>query len=201
MPTVLSYNNNVPNGPDDPADDQPLMLTNTQSINSWVTFDHVGFNTAPPGTSSGLHSQVTFAQAVNSPPGFPNGGNAQLWDGNNGAGVGFPFWSNSSGSFALVNLLPSVLATGYSAIAGGLIIQWGIQTLPGTSNPTGTITFPLAGGFPTACFNVIVSLQATANTSTSNTIFVMGTPTKNSFNWGFTGSTSYNNFYWIALGN
>ena len=53
----ISYNLNIPNGPDNPSTDQPNMKTNTNSISSFVAVDHVGFNSS----SGGTHLQTTYS--------------------------------------------------------------------------------------------------------------------------------------------
>lgn len=95
-------------------------------------------------------------------------------------------------------------ANGYQWI-GGMLIQWGIVFLTnGSVNAptTGTVNFVFPNiNFPNACFTVITSLQSTVQTSSSNTVGIVGTPGTSSFNWGYTGTKSYNNFYWFAIGN
>jgi hypothetical protein len=73
--SAISYNYyaNIPNAPDNPSFDQPLMQVNSQSINSIIAVDHVGFKSTGsggPGTSGGQHLQVTF-NGKNVPAGAP----------------------------------------------------------------------------------------------------------------------------------
>ena len=65
---TFPYTAGIPNPPNNPSQDVPVMQTNANTINSWVQVDHTGFNNA----NAGIHKQVTFAlnQAA---PGFPNG--------------------------------------------------------------------------------------------------------------------------------
>ena len=51
------YTTGIPNPPDNPSSDVSNMQTNTNTINSWVAVDHIGFNNA----AGGLHKQVSFA--------------------------------------------------------------------------------------------------------------------------------------------
>lgn len=53
----FTYNTAVPAANDNPSNDQPDMLTNTQSINSIWAIDHVTFQGNPAGT----HLQTTFS--------------------------------------------------------------------------------------------------------------------------------------------
>jgi hypothetical protein len=52
----FTYNTNIPAASHNPSDDQPLMETNTNSINSWVQTDHYGFGTG----TDGWHLQTTL---------------------------------------------------------------------------------------------------------------------------------------------
>lgn len=94
----------------------------------------------------------------------------------------------------------SAATNGYQWV-GGVLMQWGIVNTPSS---TGTVTFATSNvSFPNNCFNVQVSLVAHAGGSgTVNTISsITGTVTKNSFNYSYTGTTSYSAFYWFAIGN
>jgi hypothetical protein len=58
----------------------------------------------------------------------------------------------------------ATLATnGYQILPSGLILQWGINTQHTGNHPggilNGTVSFPLAGGFPTAVFSVTAALE------------------------------------------
>lgn len=54
---TISYNLNIPDGPNNPSNDQPKMKVNTNAIDAWTAIDHVKFDTSPAGT----HKQVTFS--------------------------------------------------------------------------------------------------------------------------------------------
>jgi hypothetical protein len=63
MTMSFTYYPTIPNAPDNPSYDQPLMQINSQSINSLIGIDHVTFNSigaGGPGASGGQHLQVTF---------------------------------------------------------------------------------------------------------------------------------------------
>ncbi len=59
----ITYNLDIPDGPNNPSNDQPKMKTNTNAINSWTSIDHVEFIADPAGT----HKQVTYS-SKNVPP-------------------------------------------------------------------------------------------------------------------------------------
>lgn len=179
-------NVNVPNGPNNPSDDQPEMKTNYANISGFLSVDHVN----PGATFNGIHKQVHLINQA--APGLVGSGGV-LYSNIQG-GQAWPFWQNASGIVQLISGLPS-FANGITTLSGGIVLQWGIQVLPGP----GTVNF--LNTFPTNAPIVIVSLQANAATSSSNTISVLGTPSTTSFQYNFTGTTSYNNFYWLAIGN
>lgn len=52
---TFTYNNAIPAAANNPSNDQPDMLTNTQSINSIIAVDHASFNTANGGTHTQMH--------------------------------------------------------------------------------------------------------------------------------------------------
>lgn len=55
--SAISYNLNIPDGPNNPSDDQPLMKINTNAIDTILAVDHVSFN----ANNGGTHDQVTFS--------------------------------------------------------------------------------------------------------------------------------------------
>lgn len=64
--SLISYNLDIPNAPNNPSNDQPDMKTNTNAINQIIGIDHVTFNTQ----NSGTHLQVTYS-SKNVPPTDP----------------------------------------------------------------------------------------------------------------------------------
>jgi len=59
---MVTYNLDIPDGPNNPSNDQPKMKTNTNAIQTLLSVDHVGFNTngSPPNGVGGHHLQVSF---------------------------------------------------------------------------------------------------------------------------------------------
>lgn len=59
---MVTYNLGIPDGPNNPSNDQPKMKTNTNAIQTLISVDHVGFNTngSPPNGVGGHHLQVSF---------------------------------------------------------------------------------------------------------------------------------------------
>lgn len=59
---MVTYNLDIPDGPNNPSNDQPKMKTNTNAIQTLISVDHVGFNTdgSAPNGVGGHHLQVSF---------------------------------------------------------------------------------------------------------------------------------------------
>lgn len=86
---------------------------------------------------------------------------------------------------------------GYWFIPGGLLLQWGVNALPGT----GTVTFPIAfSGL------IVYNVQATPIAPALGTISEhvvapkLNTATNTQFEYNWNGTTSYPFFYWFAIG-
>jgi len=52
----ISYNNGIPDAPNNPSNDQPLMKQNTDSIDQLIAIDHVSFNSS----NGGFHKKVSL---------------------------------------------------------------------------------------------------------------------------------------------
>lgn len=195
--TNYDYVNNVPNGPNDPADDQPDLLVNTQSISGILNQDHVGFKQNDGGT----HKRVTFSSnnvpstPVNPPQLFTQLVNSrpQL------------FWYSGNSGASSTQYQQS--ANGSTFLLGGIILKWGQVTFPGGQlHLAGTVNFTSTGNnFPNNCYSVVTGLITSnvSNTESRNTVAI-NSPTTTSFDWNFNTNASssiYTGFYWIAIGN
>jgi hypothetical protein len=213
----LPYTGNIPDPPHNPATDVPDMQENTNSIQTWVTIDHYGFNTSGATDGfGGLHSQVRMPTLGTAKPTLVNGagnlyvntinGNSELLYIPDNTGDVYQLTSTSHAQYAIFAddtnypQTPPVATQfgGWTFLPGGLLLQYGNEQLPGSSNPDGIVKFPRA--FSSSVFNLQLTLNANSTTNSSNTISSIGTPTKTQFKWNFTGSTSYNYFYWMAIG-
>ena len=187
----FTYNLNIPAANNNPSADQPNMKTNTNSINSIMNVDHFTFSAG----NAGRHKQVTLTNE--SAPGL-TGGNGVLFA-NLANGNSFPFWQNSAGTFPLFGQ-NSVSSSGYTTLPGGVILQWGTNSINSSGSST-PVSFPLA--FPNAAFSVtFAAVNNQGNSPSANNIYVKsGTlaPT------GFTASNSSSGgtiaIFWMAVGN
>lgn len=155
---TIPYNVNLPNPPDDPADDVPGMQVNTGSIATFAAVDHVGFNT--PG--GGLHQQVTFYK--DNIPALPTptdpSGNRQgiLFSNNVGAGtVNQLFYYAGTAAQSSAQYVPNG-TNGSTFLLGGIILKWGTISFTTSSQ---LVTFA-GGGF----INNLFAITLTALTTT-----------------------------------
>lgn len=188
MPSPFDYTVS-PNPNNDPADDAPVMRTNSQSIQDIILTDHVGYN----NTKGGMHNQVTFA--INqSAPGFATG-KSDLFA-NTASGQSWPFWQNASGIFQMLGNAFSAAASGYLTFPNGIILKWGTKT--GMTQGNNTVSFSPV--FPTAAFIVIVQPIRTTTTDADNLYVRTGTLSASGFTIVNT-SSSIPTAYWFAIGN
>lgn len=189
--TFLNYNPNIPDAPNDPSDDQPLMKTNTNSINSWVAIDHYGFS----NNSGGLHKQVRMPK-LNSIPTIGSatgcvyvktvGSTSQLFYSQDGSGNEYQITLVDTPNWATFSAVPS----GWTFLPGGLVLQYGNALSTGSATPV---------VFPKAFTTQVCSLTATRRQS-SSTAYGVGDITTVGFNFNATSSDAGVRFYWIAIG-
>lgn len=184
--SFLAYNTGIPAAANNPSSDQPNMQTNTNSIGSWVSVDHYGFNNSLGGYHQQVHLTNQSAPGIGTANGvfYANLANGQSW----------PYWQNTLGSFQLMGQ-NSIGANGYITIPGGIILQWGSTTAVTNSSST-SVSFPLT-------FTNIFSLQATIVTSDNSTIrfSILNNATTTGFTTTQTNSSHFTNLYWFAVGN
>lgn len=176
----IGYNLGIPAANNNPSNDQPLMLTNTNAINTWTGVDHLDFGSNPAGT----HSKVSFGEdaTVAAAPSIPN----LFTDSNK---LLFYPTVQASGSDQY-----TAAATGSVLLFNGMIVKWG------TGAFTGSVTSPditFVSAFPTACFGVWVTIQGTSEYATS----VSGVTTSKFNVTKTTGGGNTQSFYYFAIGN
>lgn len=188
---TFSYNANLPNPPDDPADDVSGMQVNAMSINSLVAVDHVGFNLA----GGGRHNQVTF-NSNNVPVAFPVTPPVMFTDlpTNHGGTPTTPEYFFYSGTAAQSSAQYVLAGSGSALLAGGIIMKWGTFTL----NNTLGLVVPFASAFPNNVFSIVGQSQSGGSTANQMAIFSATPANFTAQNPGLTAVTIYN---YIAIGN
>lgn len=196
------YNRNIPDGPNDPSNDQPDMKENTNSIDDWtkVTQDHYGFNVPfggyhryihqPPQTTPGNISGIgqTYTKTV--------GSDVQLFY-ESGTGVETQLTGPNSAS---------ATTNGYTWLPGGILLQWGQNNNPIASSGSTNLVQNFNIPFPNNCFFVsgsgLYSSSNKPNSQISINIRQSSLSNLTNFNYiPFTGSSDYIGFLWVAIGN
>lgn len=176
--TNVIYNINIPDGPNNPSQDQPKMKTNTNSISSLINIDHIGFGNNQGGYHLPIHQPAlsTWVQATRTatPPLGPVPGVNEIIAMNvtpiaTNATVDTQLFAMTGASNGTTNGVSQLTGAnvnieGY-CWSGGLLFQWGFVNTPsagtfagGTAN--GTVTFKdrdagkLCISFPVSCFMI-----------------------------------------------
>lgn len=115
---MVTYNRDIPDGPNNPSRDQPLMKTNTNSVDDILKVDHVSFNTA----NSGFHKQVTFNAKTTQ--GAQTDPQSVVFTNDGVANTAHPqlYFKNSQATFPLssIRAFGSFVSTNNAIIAPGL---------------------------------------------------------------------------------
>jgi hypothetical protein len=192
----FTYNSDIPDAPNDPADDQPLMKVNTNSIASFVAVDHYGFNNNDGGT----HQQSTYVSQSVAPGTTATQGAA--YTKTVSGQVHLFYRRESNGDEIQLTASPSPLAAtnGYTFLPGNLLLQWGVATAiwSGANN----VTFPTA--FSSAAYNVQFQPQRSASMDNRN-FAVVGTISATQFTPRLVTRNNNNlnetrTIYWTAIG-
>lgn len=190
---LFTYSPNIPNRPDAPKADQPLMQQNSQSINGLIAIDHVGFNINAIG---GLHNQVTFSKNQMN-PGIQTGVSAIYSNNPYSDGKPYPFFAQGAGLATFPLAGPTIKATnGYMYLPQGMIIQWGTKTNAGAS---GSVTFNL-DPFPTATYMIQLTAYTVSSGSSNRPCSVISYSTSG-FNYEINSGNSGDSLFWFAIGN
>lgn len=186
MPTY-SFSNTIPAANHKPGSDQPVMLANNVAMAGIIAVDHIGFNAA----NGGMHKQVSMINETSPAIGTAN---AVLYA--NGNQVKF---KNSSVDVQLTSsVTPLAAANGYTFLPGGILLQWGTATFPGS--PVGYVDVTFSRAFSLAPWNVTASLGVSPGTDSSRGIGVInitssGCRIQNWNCWVLNGPV-----YWLAIG-
>lgn len=184
---TFTYNRDIPDAPNNPSNDQPLMKVNTNSADDLLAVDHFSFNVAKGGT----HKQVTLTNEA--APGIGSSDGVLYSNGN------FPAWQNGAGQTSFFAGFPSATSNGYAFLQGGVIIQWGVFTITGQTNTVLFITSNI--NFPNNCWNVQATLiPAAPPTGNAQTISI-NSISSSGFIANYSGGSAYGSFYWFAIGN
>jgi hypothetical protein len=177
---LISYTLGIPNGPDNPSNDQPNMKTNNDNIAAFVAIDHQPFDV----NNSGYHTDVHMIPQ--SPP-VAIGGIGQLFSQNvtvnSIVDTQLFFKTGLNGLSQLTG--NAAVSPGYQWI-GGVLLKWG-------RNPIGAVSF--SSTFP--AFNHVYGLVLGDNSISAVPVSYSALTTS-----GFTlFSTGATNVFWLAIGD
>lgn len=215
----LTYNIDIPATPNNPSNDQPKMKINTNSISNWVKVDHFGFGDNNGGYHTIIHQ--TSGNRIRNGNGktFTNFPAAILnvnqfftatyqADATNAANDTQLFSMTQGGGTN--QMTGSQPATDGYVWLGGVMMQWGSVNFtggPGFAQQSGNVVFKDRDGpklcppFPNNIFVVILTLHSTSgNTSNSQSLSYFDID-RTHFRWNYTGSSAYDRFNWVAIGN
>lgn len=223
--TNFTYNNAIPNGPNNPSNDQPLMQANTDAIDNLIKVDHVSFNTNNGGYHTVIHQEpfnnntwdpVAGTGAPAAIPSVNQVFSLNYLPDTSSAVLDTQFFSMTgtgevaqlTGFLAPTLVDPSTPTDGYCWI-GGILLQWGrVDQSFSSGSTTGTVTFRNRETglipFPNNCYSINTTPVFTSpNPAGVACINIRrGTVSNTGFSWQFfTNSSQYEGFFWTAIGN
>ena len=204
MPT-FNYNLNIPNPPNNPSTDVPLMQINTNSINSIIAVNHYTFN--DEFQRDGKHSYVQMPVLIPIPPGLVANeavlyakkaqGTSNFFITNGTSGNEFQLTAMNNTHFPIfgtnTNYPPAIVnqVGGWTFLPGGLLFQYG--TMKSTGAVT-TVVFPRA-------FSTVYSISAMrAQNNSSNTSNGYTVLSNTGFDFNANSDSVGIQFRWMAIG-
>ena len=169
----MAYTQDIPDGPNSPSNDQPLMKANTNEIYNLVAVDHVTFN----ASGAGYHKFITLP-SNNSPAGSTGLGSAiYTAPGTANTATSQALFQTSSGTFMMSPIRAFGRFTTVSSNgAVTLLNQYGVTSV--TSSNTGrTYTIVLNAGTVTGA-NALTLIDLSKATTSNG-----------SFDWSISGVT------------
>lgn len=210
---TFTFNSLIPAANNNPSADQPDMLTNNVSTRGIIAVDHFGFDVA----NGGRHLQVQLPLRGGSPGTIPPSLIAQegtlytktVTSSGASTETGLFYTPDLSAnqyqltrtitaSFALFGTNTGYLADhtgGWTFLPGGMLLQYGARSTPGTS---GVITYPVV--FTTGAFSIQLTMSRNASSSTQSvSVDNSIAPSASSFAYR-SSSSSTDPIYWVAIG-
>ncbi len=217
--TTYSYNLNIPDGPNNPSDDQPKMQTNTNSTSAIIGEDHVTFQ----AQNGGMHKWARIINTTVTPPiagMIANAGgvytrrirsNNQLLFANGTSPVEYQLTSISASNIATFATNTNYGSGGGQQFFGGwsflpgqwggntsqddaMLLQYGLVT-PSTFQTVSSVTFPRA--YNNAAFSVTAT--PIRNSTNAQVIYIVSV-SASGFTYISTSGSGVTGFYWMAMG-
>ena len=131
----MVYTADIPQATDDPSASQPLLLGNFQSLNTFLSVNHVSLNDA----DQGKHTFLQMPEQGSAPSTAANELGVYAKEYNSVASL---FFRAESSGTSYIMASPPLLATAGYTYVGGLFVQW--NTVTATS--LNAVSFPVAFG-------------------------------------------------------
>lgn len=198
---IPTYNSGYPQDGSSLGQSKAQIRANIDGTYQTLAIDHIDNNGNPGAKPAGYHKVIHIVPQVSNPGAIA--GYGQLFSKTVSSVISDTalFWETGTGlvSQLTMNITPRSNTRGYTFLPGGILLQWGIISSPASGD--NAVLFNAASGinFPTACFNVQISVERSA---ANIDMIVIKTGSISSS--GFTaiaptgGST---NIYWTAIGN
>lgn len=184
---TFTYNRDIPDAPNNPSNDQPLMKTNTNSTDDLIAVNHYSFNVA----NGGKHKKV--AMPVTAAPGS-SAGEIVLFGGQLSGLESALFYQRDGGAaIQVTGINPSNSANGYTVLIGSLLMQWG------NFNPNVSINVSFPISFSATPYSIQLTGVA-ANNSTFRAGISSGSVSSSGFTFEGTVNANWNPIYYIAIG-
>lgn len=151
--TNFTFNRNIPDGPNNPSEDQPRMKVNTNSTDDLIAVDHTSFNVNNGGQHKSIHFNID-ASYVPVPPVSPPELFIKTMSPNAGIGSLPELFYYSGSAAQSSNQYYNTSVASYSTfLFGGMILKGG--TFTGTSPGSTVVTY--AAAFPNATLGVFLT--------------------------------------------
>ncbi len=158
----MSFNANIPQPTDIPANSQPQLLANFQGINTLINVNHIGFDLA----DQGKHKWVSFPDQVLAVPTTLNTEVALFSSTNIDTGnIELNFVRQNNGTVIPMTARGGT-TSGWTMLPSGIIIKW--------NTGAGFGSFPVNANAFGKAFTTIYSVQVCNAGTTYNTAYVYG---------------------------
>lgn len=215
MPS-FTYTRDIPFSTNNPSNDQPIMQTNTNSIDSLIAVDHYSFGSA--GNLDGFHKQVTLPISSVIPTIAANQGSvytktvttdtahteSSLFYSPDTTGNEYQLTRTISTQFSTFSANvaygtpPATFSQvgGWTFLPGGMLYQYGFFSKTGALGTSGTIQFPVP--FLTFVSSINMTLYRNSGNQ-SLTLSSTTVPTLSNFSF-LTSSAGSDGIFWFAIG-
>lgn len=189
----MTFNPNIPQSTDIPAQSQAQFLTNFSQLNTVFDLDHVTFNNAT-AANRGKHDKSTYVEQSGDPVTGAN--EVALYSKDTSGNTRLYMRQESAGTvIQLSGASPTVAASGSTFLPGGLILKWGGKASPVTND---ILTFA-GGAFPNNVFSITIT-PVKADSTERSFYILTGSVTLSQFQIT-TDSGAFSQMYYFAIGN